>query len=79
MRARSAAGNLREPGHDHRPRADNTGGTLARPAVDVGYDVVLSNSRGHLIEQAGLHSEAAAPPGAAAGELSGIGTPDINW
>src|SRR5256885_6415942 len=46
------------------------GGTVARLAVDAGYDVVLSNSRGPetlagLVEELGPHARAATPGEAA--------------
>jgi len=53
----------------------NIGSTLARLAVDAGYDVVLSNSRGpetlsDLVEDLGDHARAAtAQEAAAAGDL----------
>ena len=49
----------------------NIGGTLARPAVDAGLDVVLSNSRGPqtlsgLVTELGPRARAATPVQAAA-------------
>jgi predicted dinucleotide-binding enzyme len=59
----------------------NIGGTLARLAVDAGYDVVLSNSRGpqtlaDLVADLGPGARAAAPAEAAtAGELVVVSIP----
>jgi predicted dinucleotide-binding enzyme len=52
--------------------AGHIGGTIARLAVDNGYDVVLSNSRepdtlADLVGQLGPHAAAADPAGAARG------------
>ncbi len=53
----------------------NIGGTVARLAVGLGYDVVLSNSRGpetlkELVDELGPHARAATPSEAAdAGDL----------
>jgi NAD(P)H dehydrogenase (quinone) len=61
--------------------AGNIGGALARLAVDAGYDVVLSNSRGpetlgDLIEQLGSHARAATPPEAcASADIVVVATP----
>ena len=55
--------------------AGNIGGTVARLAVDAGYDVVLSNSRGpetlaDLVAALGSKAQAATPAEAAeAGDL----------
>ena len=57
------------------------GGTVARLAVDAGYDVVLSNSRGPetlagLVEELGPHARAATPAEAAeAGDLVVVSVP----
>jgi predicted dinucleotide-binding enzyme len=57
------------------------GGTVARLAVDAGYDVVLSNSRGpetlaELVEDLGPHARAATPAEAAeAGDLVVVSVP----
>jgi hypothetical protein len=57
------------------------GGTVARLAVDAGYDVVLSNSRGpetlvDLVEDLGPHARAATPAEAAeAGDLVVVSVP----
>jgi len=59
----------------------NIGGTVARLAVDAGYDVVLSNSRGpetlkDLVEQLGPHARAATPAeAAAAGDIVVVTVP----
>ncbi len=61
--------------------AGNIGGALARLAVDAGYDVVVSNSRGpdtlrDLVGQLGLHARAAtAAEAAAAGDLVVVTVP----
>lgn len=61
--------------------AGNIGSTLARLAVDAGYDVVLSNSRGpetlsDLIKQLGPHARAATPAeAAAAGDIVVVTVP----
>src|SRR3954469_22609546 len=53
----------------------NIGGTVARLAVDAGYDVVLSNSRGpetlsDLVAELGPHARAVTPAEAAeAGDI----------
>jgi len=57
------------------------GGTVARLAVDAGYDVVLSNSRGPetlagLVEELGPHARAATPAEAAeAGDIVVVSIP----
>jgi len=57
------------------------GGTVARLAVDAGYDVVLSNSRGpetleELVDELGPHARAATPAQAAgAGDLVVVSIP----
>src|SRR2546430_2492672 len=57
------------------------GGTVARLAVDAGYDVVLSNSRGPetlegLVDELGPHARAATPAQAAgAGDLVVVSIP----
>ena len=57
------------------------GGTVARLAVDAGYDVVLSNSRGPetlagLVEELGPHARAATPAEAAeAGDIVVVSVP----
>jgi predicted dinucleotide-binding enzyme len=57
------------------------GGTVAHLAVDAGYDVVLSNSRGpetlaELVEKLGPHARAATPAeAAAAGDLVVVSVP----
>src|SRR5947209_599283 len=59
----------------------NIGGTLARLAVDAGYDVVVSNSRGpetlfDLVEKLGSKARAATPTEAAeAGDLVVVTVP----
>ncbi len=59
----------------------NIGGTVARLAVEAGYDVVLSNSRGpqtleDLVEDLGPRARAAAPAeAAAAGDLVLVSIP----
>ncbi len=59
----------------------NMGGTVARLAVEAGYDVVLSNSRGpqtlaDLVEDLGSRARAAAPAeAAAAGDLVVVSIP----
>ncbi|HEY3530384.1 MAG TPA: NAD(P)-binding domain-containing protein [Nocardioides sp.] len=58
----------------------NIGSTVARLAVDAGYDVVLSNSRGpgtlhDLVEDLGPHARAAADDAAAAGDLVVVTVP----
>jgi NAD(P)H dehydrogenase (quinone) len=61
--------------------AGNIGSALARLAVDAGYDVVLSNSRGpetlsDLVEQLGPHTRAAtSAEAAAAGDLVVVTVP----
>jgi len=61
--------------------AGNIGSTLAKLAVDAGYDVVLSNSRGpetlsDLVEQLGPHARAATPAeAAAAGDIVVVTVP----
>lgn len=57
------------------------GSTVARLAVDAGYDVVMSNSRGpetlaDLVAELGSHARAATPPeAAAAGDLVVVSIP----
>jgi predicted dinucleotide-binding enzyme len=59
----------------------NIGGTLARLAVNVGHDVVLSNSRGpetlgELVDELGEHARAAtAEEAAAAGDIVVVTVP----
>jgi NAD(P)H dehydrogenase (quinone) len=61
--------------------AGNIGSAVARLAVDAGYDVVLSNSRGPetltaLIEELGPHARAAKPSEAAeAGDITVVSIP----
>jgi predicted dinucleotide-binding enzyme len=54
--------------------AGRIGGKVARLAITAGYDVVLSNSRGpqtleDRVKELGPHARAAAPAGAAHGDL----------
>lgn len=59
----------------------NIGSTVARLAVEAGYDVVLSNSRGpetlaDLVAELGPHASAAtAPEAAAAGDIVVVTVP----
>ena len=65
--------------------AGHIGGTVARLAVDAGYDVVLSNSRGpetlaDLVAELGDHARAAtAEEAAAAGDLVVVSIPLKNY
>jgi predicted dinucleotide-binding enzyme len=64
--------------------AGNIGSTVARLAVDAGYDVVLSNSRGpetlaDLVAELGEHARAATPAeAAAAGDIVVVTIPVKN-